>query len=82
MRASGEKGIVRVLFGEVPGVIIQIRDIDYDYLDAELLLQDVVWYPIGHPNADGSLEICNNSSSGIAGILQSLMSSQAPEGED
>ena len=82
MRAAGEKGIVRVLFGEVPGVIIQIRDIDYDYLDAELLLQDVVWYPIGHPNADGSLEICNNSSSGIAGILQSLMSSQAPEGED
>ena len=82
MRASGEKGIVRVLFGEVPGVIIQIRDIDYDYLDAELLLQDVVWYPLGHPDSDGSLTICNNSSSGIAGILQSLMSSQAPEGED
>ncbi|MBQ6086430.1 MAG: hypothetical protein IJK96_00040 [Bacteroidales bacterium] len=82
MRASNEKGIVRVLFGEVPGVIIQIRDIDYDYIDAELLLQDVVWFPLGHPNARGSLEICNNSSSGIAGIIQSLMSSQAPEGED
>ena len=71
-----------MLFGEVPGVIIQIRDIDYDYLDAELLLQDVVWFPLGHPNGRGSLEICNNSSSGIAGIIQSLMSSQAPEGED
>ncbi len=82
MRASGEKGIVRVLFGEVPGVILQIKDIDYDYLDAELLLQDVLWFPLGHPRAGGSLEICNTSSSGIAGILQSLMSVQAPEGED
>ena len=30
MQASGEQDIVRLLFAEVPGVVIQIRDEDYD----------------------------------------------------
>ena len=40
---------MRILFSEVPGVIFQINDSDYDYLDAELLLQDVMYFPLGHP---------------------------------
>ena len=31
------------------GAIIQIKDSDYDYVDAEFLLQDIAYYPIGHP---------------------------------
>ena len=45
-----EKDIIRILFAEVPGVIIQIRDSDYDYVDAQLLLQDIAYYPLGHPD--------------------------------
>lgn len=76
---------VKVLFGEVPGVLVEIRDSDYDYLDAELLLQDVAYYPVGHPspasNAPVGLTIRHTLSS-LGGILQSLLSSQASEGED
>lgn len=49
MRAYGEERNVRVLFSEIPGAIIQIKDSDYDYVDAELLLQDIAYYPVGHP---------------------------------
>jgi len=82
MKAYSEKDPVRILFSEVPGVIIQIRDIDYDYLDAELLLQDVAWFPLGHPKKNDTSIIINHKEEGIASILQSLVSSQASEGED
>lgn len=78
-KAYGEEKPVRVLFGEVPGVLIQIADIDYDYVDAELILQDVVYYPIGHPVPErpgvrltGKVEIPQ--------ILESLLNTL--EGED
>ena len=48
-RAYPLSDVVRILFSEVPGVIFQINDSDYDYLDAELLLQDVMYFPLGHP---------------------------------
>ena len=48
-RAYPSSDVVRILFSEVPGVIFQINDSDYDYLDAELLLQDVMYFPLGHP---------------------------------
>ena len=48
--AYREKDIVRILFAEVPGVLIQIRDSDYDYVDAQLLLQEIAYYPLGHPD--------------------------------
>ncbi|MDO5443175.1 MAG: hypothetical protein Q4G10_05845 [Bacteroidia bacterium] len=80
---TGEKDIVRLLFSEVPGVLVQINDIDYDYVDAELLLQDVAFYPLGHPTA-GSPDVTVQASgkSGIQTILESLISSQSSEGED
>ena len=78
-KAYGDESPVRVLFSEVPGVVIQIADIDYDYVDAELILQDVVYYPIGHPtpgkpgvNLTGKVEIPQ--------ILESLLNTL--EGED
>ena len=84
IRASyGEDDPVRILFSEVPGVVIEVRDSDYDYLDAELLLQDIAYYPLGHARKSlrGILPVRDNPSD-ISGILQALLESQAPEGED
>lgn len=80
-RAFEENNAVRVLFSEVPGVVIQIRDMDFDYLDAELLLQDVVFFPIGHPSVKSrAVKVRNSERSGIQTILDALM--QNAEGED
>ena len=82
MSAYGEDQNVRILFSEVPGAILQIKDSDYDYVDAEFLLQDIAYYPIGHPvTGTGEVNV-KAGGSGIAGILQSLLGSQASEGED
>ena len=81
MKAYQENDIIRILFSEVPGAVVQIRDIDFDYLDAELLLQDVAFFPLGHP-VPGSSDIRVKASvkSGIQTILESLL--QNAEGED
>lgn len=82
MSAYGEDQNVRILFSEVPGAILQIKDSDYDYVDAEFLLQDIAYYPIGHPvTGTGEVNV-KAGGSGIANILQSLLGSQASEGED
>ncbi|MBQ9411025.1 MAG: hypothetical protein IJU21_05395 [Bacteroidales bacterium] len=78
-KAYGDELPVRILFSEVPGVILQISDIDYDYVDAELILQDVVYFPLGHPvPGKPSVEISEHTD--LPHILESLMSSM--EGED
>ena len=79
-RAYGDELRVRVLFGEIPGVIIQIADIDYDYVDAEFLLQDIAYFPLGHPAVGTPGVSVLSGGSGITGILESLMNSL--EGED
>lgn len=82
MSAYGEDKKLRILFSEVLGAIIQIKDSDYDYVDAEFLLQDIAYYPIGHPvTGTGEVNV-KAGGSGIANILQSLLGSQASEGED
>lgn len=74
---------VRILFSEVPGVIIQLADIDYDYLDAELLLQDVAYFPLGHPRSgSGSIRVAYEEKTGLSKILESLLYTQTSEGED
>lgn len=78
-RAYGGENPVRVLFSEVPGVIIQIADTDYDYVDAELLLQDVMFFPIGHPSP-GTQGIKITDKVGLPEILSSLLGGL--EGED
>jgi len=80
--ASSENDPVRLLFSEVPGAVFQIRDADFDYLDAELLLQDIAYYPLGHPVAGAPLRIRNSNKSGIQKILDSLIANQGAEGED
>ena len=79
-RAYGGELQVRVLFGEVPGVLIQIADIDYDYVDAELLLQDIAYFPLGHPVPGTPGVSVLSGGNSITGILESLMNSL--EGED
>ena len=73
---------MQLLYAELPGVLIQIDDADYDYLDAELLLQDVAYFPLGHPARGARLRIDTGSKTGVQGILESLLHAQAPEGED
>lgn len=78
-KASGDELPIRVLFAEVPGVVLQIADLDYDYVDAELILQDVVYFPIGHPRPRSSAVILTEKAD-LPQILDSLMNTL--EGED
>ena len=78
-KAYGGERPIRILFSEVPGVIIQIADIDYDYVDAELILQDVVYFPLGHP-VPGRPSVELTAQVEIPQILESLLNTL--EGED
>ena len=82
--AYREKDIVRILFAEVPGVLIQIRDSDYDYVDAQLLLQEIAYYPLGHPDTGKcGIEISEGGRPDVFSILEALLNSPtASEGED
>ena len=83
VRSKGDRDIVRLLFAEVPGVLFQIADIDYDYVDAELLLQDIAFYPLGHPvPGHPGVDVLSSDKPGIQTILESLIRSQSSEGED
>ena len=82
MTSYQEEDSTKILFGEIPGVIIQIRDNDYDYFDSQMLLQDIAYYPLGHPSATtNGVSFKEKSRNPVAGILASLLS-QASEGED
>jgi hypothetical protein len=73
---------MRILFGEVPGALIQIKDTDYDYVDSQLLLQDIAYYPVGHPRTDiTGITIHESAKTSVADILASLLG-QTSEGED
>ena len=52
MSSYQESSRERVLFGEIPGVLIQVSDENYDYVDSQLLLQDIAYYPVGHPSGE------------------------------
>ncbi|MCQ2174229.1 MAG: hypothetical protein MJY61_03745 [Bacteroidales bacterium] len=81
MRASDESNVVRVLFSEVPGVLLQTKDSDFDYLDAECLLQDIAFFPLGHPvTGNSDVRVKSSAKTGIQTILDTLM--QNAEGED
>ena len=82
MSSYCEEDRTKVLFGEVPGVLIQVSAENYDYVDSQLLLQDIAYYPIGHPNGKpAQLNISESSKNGVADILASLLG-HASEGED
>lgn len=80
IHSSSGSDEARVLFSELPGVLLQIRDADFDYIDAEFILQDVAYFPLGHPVPGGRLSFASPGKSGIQTILESLM--QNAEGED
>ena len=82
MSSYQEKMRARVLFGEVPGALIQVSSENYDYVDSQLLLQDIAYYPIGHPSSESTgLKISDDRKNGVADILVSLLG-HASEGED
>ena len=82
MASYQEQDRIKILFGEIPGVLLQISDFDYDYVDSQLTLQDVAYYPLGHPSEmTAGVRITDNGKNGVADILASLLS-QASEGED
>lgn len=82
MSSYQESSRARVLFGEVPGVLIQIKNDDYDYIDSQLLLQDIAYYPIGHlSESHTGVHVSSSVKNNIADILTSLLD-QATEGED
>ena len=77
-----EEDTTKMLFSEVPGILVQISDCDYDYLDSQLILQDVAYYPIGRPSIEfKGIRFRNDRRNDVAGILASLLE-QATEGED
>lgn len=83
MKSSKEPDPIRILFSEVPGMVIQIRDEDFDYIDAELTLQDVAFFPLGHPTPGlQGIKVDTSDKGGIQTILESLIRSQSSEGED
>ena len=77
-----EENTTRILFGEVPGVLIQVSEDNYDYVDAQLILQDVAYFPVGTTTVSHTgVKVTRSEKNGIAGILASLLG-QASEGED
>lgn len=82
MASHQDDDSTRILFSEIPGVLIQIRDSDYDYFDSQMILQDIAYYPLGHPGKPGrGVRFSEKNRSGVADILASLLN-QASEGED
>lgn len=81
MSSYQESDSTKMLFSEIPGVLMQIDANDYDYLDSQLLLQDIAYYPIGQPSREGGISFRKDGKDGISGILASLLV-QASEGED
>ena len=77
-----EDDSTKVLFSEVPGIVIQVSGQDMDYLDSQLLLQDIAYYPIGKPSSEiKGVKLSNSADFTVAGILASLLE-MASEGED
>ena len=82
MSSYMEDDTTKVLFSEIPGTIIQVSEQDMDYLDSQLLLQDIAYYPLGRPSTGfKGVRISRNTEATVAGILASLIDT-ASEGED
>ncbi len=77
-----EEDTTKVLFSEIPGAVIQVSNQDMDYLDSQLILQDVAYYPLGSPSSKlKGMTLNRQTEITVAGILASLMDI-ASEGED
>ncbi len=82
MTSYQENDSIKILFGEIPGVLLQVSDYEYDYFDSQLTLQDVAYYPVGRPSQEhDGIKIIQSDNDGVANILASLLA-QTTEGED
>lgn len=82
MASYQENDSTKILFGEIPGILVQIRENDYDYFDSQLLLQDIAYYPLGKfSEGEAGVKFTAGTKNGVASILASLLS-QTSEGED
>ncbi len=79
--ACGESDILKVLFAEIPGVLLQIADADGDYVDSQFLLQDVAYYRVGRPDRSVAGVEAAPVNNGIDRVLSALLDG-ASEGED
>lgn len=74
MQGCAQDDAIKVLFAEQPGVLVQFHDIDYDYVDAQLMLQDVAYYPVGHPDAGmHALKVIKTRKDDVSSILGALL---------
>lgn len=74
LRAYPSSDPCRILFSELPGAVIQISDSDFDYIDAEMILQDLMYFPLGHPSvAHKGVRLAWGQKTGIEAILDSLV---------
>ena len=77
------EGLAGTLFADIPGLVMEIGDADFDYLDAELLLQEVAYYPLGHPSPQTEgLSISKGKGGNVGDLLLALLESKSSEGED
>ena len=82
MAASQPTDSTKILFSEIPGVLVQVTEENYDYFDSQLLLQDVAYYPVGRFDSERKgVRVAEGADREVAGILASLLA-QASEGED
>lgn len=63
----------KILFNEIPGVLLAISDEDYGYIDTQMVLQDVAYYPVGFATGGNALKIRHKLNYNVADLLLPLM---------
>ena len=71
-RAYNEPDRMKLLFAEVPGVLLQFNEADADYVDSQFLLQDVAYYRVGTVSPDFKGVVLEPRSNGVENIIASL----------
>ena len=71
-RAYNESDRMKLLFAEVPGVLLQFNEADADYVDSQFLLQDVAYYRVGTVSPDFKGVVLEPRSNGVENIIASL----------
>lgn len=71
-RAYNEPDRMKLLFAEIPGVLLQFNEADADYVDSQFLLQDVAYYRVGTVSPDIRGIVLEPRSNGVENIIASL----------
>ena len=62
-----------ILFNETPGVLVAISDEDYGYIDTQMILQDIAYYPVGFATTGETLKIRHRLDYNVADLLLPLI---------